>query len=75
MRVYTSLPIVRSFKVLFGAVYSTVPEHGVSGREQLLLTLVKLAHNLSDENLAFTLRISQPTVSRYFHTWIEAIYL
>lgn len=66
-----------SFLNLVWGCVSAVPEHGngvLSRREQLFLTLVKMAHNLSDVDLLFRFRISKPTISRYFHTRIEAIY-
>ncbi|XP_032798722.2 uncharacterized protein LOC116935538 isoform X2 [Daphnia magna] len=77
MRVYTSLSTAKSFEILFKAIQSGIPENNsfkLCKRQQLFLTLVKLSHNPADIDLAFRFDISEWTVSRYFHSWVDCIY-
>lgn len=77
MRVYTSLSTAKSFEILFKAIQSGIPENKnfkLCKRQQLFLTLVKLSHNPADIDLAFRFDISEWTVSRYFHSWVDCIY-
>ena len=77
INLYTSLQTASKFQTIYSAVEDAVPNnnnHSISKQHQLFLTLVKLSHNLKEEDLAFRFRIYQSTVSRYFHTWICALY-
>lgn len=76
-RVYTSLSTAKSFEILFKAIQCGISENNnckLCKRQQLFLTLVKLSHNPTDIDLAFRFYISESTVSRYFHSWIDCIY-
>ena len=46
----------------------------LSPMDQLLLTLMRLRFNLEELDLAIRFKISQPTVSRYFITWVSFLY-
>ena len=46
----------------------------LSPMDQLLLTLMRLRLNLEELDLAIRFKISQPTVSRYFITWVSFLY-
>ena len=79
MKFYTSLTSCSVFEILFLALEPSFKScksdrRSLSLREQFFLTLVKLAHNLKEEDLAFRFRISTSTVSRYFQKWIHVIY-
>jgi hypothetical protein len=43
-------------------------------RKQLLITVMKLAHNFPEQDLAFRFKISTATVSRIIRTWIAIIH-
>lgn len=78
MQVYTSRTTAKSFEINYNAVSSAIPEnnnYSLCKRQQLFLTLVRLSHNLSEMDLAFRFNVSSATVCRYFHSWIDAIYL
>lgn len=46
------------------------PERGTTVEEELFITLVRLRQGLSEEDLAFRMKVSQATVSRIVSTWI-----
>ena len=43
--------------------------------QQYLLTLMKLRLNLGDKDLAIHFSVSQPSVSRYFKTWVDHLFV
>ena len=76
IKTYTSLNSSNLFETLFQALEPVVKSNekqALSLREQLFLTLVKLAHDLTEDDLAFRFRISQSKVSLYFQKWINII--
>ena len=77
MKTYTSLNTFTLFESLFlalePAVIKSVHVQALPFREQLFLTLVKLTHDVTEDDLAFRFKISQSTVSRYFQKWINII--
>ena len=76
IKTYTSLNTSTLFEALFKALEPVVKineKQALSLREQLFLTLVKLAHDLTEDDLAFRFRISQSKVSLYFQKWINII--
>lgn len=78
MGVYTSMSSAKAFRAVFTAISVGVKDHNnqaLPNIQQFFLTLVKLTNNLSDEDLAFRFNINQSTVSRYFHKWINIVYI
>ena len=75
VKYFTGLP---SFSVL-RAIYNLTAK-GLSEPidcslfDQYLLTLVKLRLNTGDVDLAFRFGISQTSVSRYLHKWVDTLY-
>ena len=47
----------------------------LSGREQFLLTLMRLRRGISTKHLEWLFRIDKSTVSRIFVSWVNFIYL
>ena len=47
------------------------PERKTSVKEEFFMTLVRLRQGLSGEDLAFRMKVSQSTVSRFGTTWIS----
>ena len=77
MSCYTSLTNCRTFEYMFEMLRPLAVEskRSVLGlRQQFFLMFAKLTHNFTEEDLAFRFNVSQSTVSRYFHTWIDIVY-
>ncbi|XP_026866705.1 THAP domain-containing protein 1 isoform X1 [Electrophorus electricus] len=73
MKFFTGLPNLHTFMLLFSYVSSVLPvaaKQSLKPTQELLLTLMKLRLNLSEELLGHLFRIHQSTVSRIFRRWI-----
>lgn len=76
MKFFTGLPNLQTFMLLFSFVSSVFPASGkqcLKPAQELLLTLMKLCLNLSEEFLGYLFGIHQSTVSRVFHRWIHVM--
>ncbi|XP_061569360.1 THAP domain-containing protein 1-like [Cololabis saira] len=74
LKCFTGLPNLQTFMLLFSYVYSVLPattKQSLKPTQELLLTLMKLRTNLSEEFLGYLFGIHQSTVSRIFHRWIH----
>ena len=77
MHIYTRFKNPDDFERIFLVLEPCFKHHErstLSLKEQLFLTLVKLCHNLTEEDLAFRFKIDQSTVSRIFSRWVNVIY-
>jgi hypothetical protein len=70
IKIYTSFNTCTLFESLFLALDPAVikSDHveALPFREQLFFALVKLTHDVTEDDLAFRFKISQSSVSRYF---------
>nr|XP_023698430.1 THAP domain-containing protein 2-like [Paramormyrops kingsleyae] len=74
MKLFTGLPNLQAFMLLFSnvsSVLSASAEQSLKPTQELLLTLMKLRLNLSEEFLGHLFGINQSTVSRIFCHWIH----
>lgn len=74
MKFFTGLPSLQTFMLLFSSVSSVVPvtaKQSLKPTQELLLTLMKLRLNLSEEFLGHLFRIHQSTVSRILRRWVH----
>ena len=73
---FTGLPNLQIFMLVFSFVSPGVPQtakQSLSETQRLLLTLMKLRLNLSEELLGYMFNIHQSTVSRIFHLWVDVM--
>lgn len=79
VKFYTGLPCFPRLKAVFDLVSGNfLAKHGNSSLslfQQFILTLMKLRLNLRDQDLGFRFSVSQSTVSRLFHKWIDIMYI
>ena len=47
----------------------------LSLKDELLLCLMKLRLNLTNEDLAYRFGVAKSTVSRIFHKWLDVMYV
>lgn len=76
IKFYTGLPNLQTFMLVFSFVSQGLPptvKQSLSETQRLLLTLMKLRLNLSEELLAYLFNIHQSTVSRIFHLWVDVM--
>ncbi|XP_051244579.1 uncharacterized protein LOC127356656 [Dicentrarchus labrax] len=76
MKFFTGLPNLQTFMLLFSfvlSVFPATPKQSLKPAQELLLTLMKLRLNLSEEFLGYLFGIHQSTVSRVFHRWIHVM--
>jgi len=76
MKFFTGLPNIQTFMLVFSYVSSVFPaptKQSLKPTQELLLTLMKLRLNLSEEFLGYLFGIHQSTVSRIFHRWIQVM--
>ncbi|KAM9391565.1 uncharacterized protein KZ484_003079 [Pholidichthys leucotaenia] len=76
VKFFTGLPNLQTFMLLFSYVSSFFPatsKQSLKPTQELLLTVMKLRLNLSEEFLGYLFRIHQSTVSRIFHCWIHVM--
>ena len=52
----------------------TKTRRALSPKNEFFLTLCRLRCNLMEDDLAYRFKISQPTVSRIFTTWVNFLY-
>lgn len=73
---YTGLPTYKVFRTLFDLLhpYHSFLQCSVSNIDHFFATLVYLRLHTPMEDLATRLQISQPNVSRMFHSWIDTMY-
>ncbi|XP_038582485.1 uncharacterized protein LOC119908712 [Micropterus salmoides] len=76
MKFFTGLPNLQTFMLVFSYVSSVFPataKQSLKPTQELLLTLMKLRLNPSEELLGYLFGIHQSTVSRIFHRWIQVM--
>ena len=75
VKYFTGLPSFSVLKSIYNLTVKGLPEPAdCSLFDQYLVTLVKLRLNTGDVDLAFRFGISQTTVSRYIHKWVDILY-
>lgn len=76
MKIFTGLPNLQTFMLLFSYVSSLLPDtekQSLKPTQELLLTLMKLRHNLSEKFLGQLFAVHQSTVSRIFRRWTRVM--
>ena len=79
---YTGLPTYSVFATLFDLlkpfVVSLSSKSGAkeenTAKTQFYATLVKLRHNVPMNDLAYRLHVTEATVSKFFHKWLDVMY-
>lgn len=76
-RYYTGLATYASFETVFKHTSTKVKRKKtkLGGRDELLLTLVKLRLNLGMEDLSHRFGVSVSLVNTVFHVWLDALYM
>ena len=77
-RFYTGLPDYVVLLAVYNLVESHVPitaKNVLSKWQQFILVFLKLRLHLPVQDLAYRFGVSHPTISRTFHTWINAMYI
>lgn len=73
---YTSLPTYMIFTILFDLLSPLMKKSiKLSLKDELLLCLMKLRLNLTNEDLAYRFGVAKSTVSRIFHKWLDVMYV
>uniref|UniRef100_A0A672YAS2 DDE Tnp4 domain-containing protein n=1 Tax=Sphaeramia orbicularis TaxID=375764 RepID=A0A672YAS2_9TELE len=76
MKYFTGLPNLQTFMLVLSYVSSVFPattKQSLKPTQELLLTLMKLRLNLSEDFLGYLFGIHQSTVSRVFRRWINVM--
>ncbi|XP_055072743.2 uncharacterized protein [Misgurnus anguillicaudatus] len=76
MKYFTGLPNLQTFMLVFNLISAEFPKTAkqqLTATQELLLTLMKLRFNLSEEFLGHIFLIHQSTVSRMFRRWINVM--
>ena len=76
---YTGLPTYQVFETLFSLLQSSIAT-GIfvnegKNKDQFFATLVKLRQNVLLTDLAYRLNVTESTVSRFFHKWLNVMYI
>ena len=82
---YTGLPTYSVFTTLFDLLKPFVIGHTLqtvaaataqdnTAKNQFYATLVKLRHNVPMNDLAYRLHVTEATVSKFFHKWLDVMY-
>ena len=82
---YTGLPTYSVFTTLFDLLKPFVIGHMLqtvaaataqdnTAKNQFYATLVKLHHNVPMNDLAYCLHVTEATVSKFFHKWLDVMY-
>ena len=75
VKYFTGLPSFSVLRSIYNLTVKGLPEPAdCSLFDQYLVTLLKLRLNTGDVDLAFRFGISQTTVSRYIHKWVDILY-
>lgn len=73
---YTGLPTYMIFTILFDLLSPLMKKSiKLSLKDELLLCLMKLRLNLTNEDLAYRFGVAKSTVSRIFHKWLDVMYV
>jgi len=73
VKYYTGLPNFGVLKAIYNLAAKELPESDCLF-QQYLMTLIKLRLNVGDLDLAYRFGISQASVSRYIHKWVDILY-
>ena len=76
---YTGLPTYQLFETLFSLLQPSFAT-GVfvnegKNKDQFFATLVKLRQNVLMTDLAYRLNVTEATVSKFFHKWLNVMYI
>ena len=81
---YTGLPTYSVFTTLFDLLKLSVISSSLNSRSyakeektaknQFYATLMKLRHNITMNDLAYRLHVTEATVSKFFHKWLDVMY-
>jgi len=75
---YTGLPTYSVFTTLFDLlkpyVVSSSSKEENTAKNQFYATLIKLHHNVPMNDLAYRLNVTEETVSKFFHKWLDVMY-
>ena len=73
---YTNLPTYMIFTILFDLLSPLMKKSiKLSLKDELLLCLMKLRLNLTNEDLAYRFGVAKSAVSRIFHKWLDVMYV
>ena len=76
VKYFTGLPNFAVLKAVYNLAAKELTESSdCSLFQQYLITLVKLRLNVGDLDLAYRFGISQSSVSRYIHKWVDILYI
>lgn len=74
---YTGLPNYKTFETIFyycSKIIRKQKRSKLDGRDDLLMTLVKLRHNIGFIDLANWFGVSKGLINKAFHQWLNALY-
>ena len=75
VKFFTGLPSFAVLQAIYNLAAKELPEPADCPLfDQYLLTSVKLRLNVGDLDLAYRFGISQASVSRYIHKWVDILY-
>ena len=75
---YTGIHTYEKLLILFNFIHENMPvisqEEALTNYEQFVLVLVKFRLNLRQLDIAHRFGVSQTTVSKYLHKWVDILY-
>ena len=78
VRYYTGLPSFTTLLVVFSYIEGSLTDNikvPLDKFQKLMLVLMKLRHNFTEQDLAYRFGISQPTVSKIFFSVLHVLYM
>ena len=76
---YTGLPTYQVFETLFSLLQPSIATrifvNEGKNKDQFFATLVKLRQNVLVTDLAYRLNVTESTVSKFFHKWLNVMYI
>ena len=78
LKFYTGLESIAALRAIFNLIAPSIKDHHLSHLSkfsQLLMVMMKLRLNLSDEDLGYRFGVSQSTVSKYWAKIIDIMYV
>ena len=76
---YTGLPTYQLFETLFSLLQSSAGSglliNEAKNKDQFFATLVKLRQNVLMTDLAYRMNVTEATVSKFFHKWLNVMHI